>query len=254
MTNTYLADRAVVRLSPLAEGEDVRGFLQGLVTNDTRDVGDGAPVYAALLSAQGKCLFDFILWGDGPDVLIDCEAKAAEALAKRLSMYRLRRQIGIAVDGAKSVHWALNGDHPTDPRLPALGHRWLGDGVGDMAGEDASAAYHAHRLSLGVPEGAAEMGDILWLETNAVELNGVSFGKGCYVGQENTARMNWRSKVNRRLVVVPMALSDAKRARIAYPDLGLSVEHWRVEEMGNLPLPEWQAAAIGAPSDLESGD
>ena len=245
-----LTDRAVIRLSPTAEGEDVRGFLQGLVTNDTRDVAKENPVYAALLSAQGKCLFDFILWGDGADVLIDCEASAAEALVKRLSLYRLRRAIGIAVEPALRVHWALESDHPTDPRHPALGHRWLSD----EAGEDGTAAYHAHRLSLGIPEGAGEMADILWLETNAVELNGVSFTKGCYVGQENTARMNWRSKVNRRLVVVPLAQSDEKRRRVAYPELGLAVDHMRVEDMANLPLPEWQQAAISAASELDSGD
>lgn len=250
MSSTYLSDRAVVRLSPTAEGEDVRGFLQGLVTNDTRDVAAECPVYAALLSAQGKCLFDFILWGDGADVLIDCEASAAEALVKRLSLYRLRRAIGIAVEPALRVHWALESDAAKDPRHPALGHRWLSD----EAGEDASAAYHAHRLSLGIPEGAGEMADILWLETNAVELNGVSFNKGCYVGQENTARMNWRSKVNRRLVVVPIGQSNEKRQRVAYPEHGVSVEHWRVEDMANLPLPDWQRAAISAASDLESGD
>ena len=71
----------------------------------------------------------------------------------------------------------------------------------------------------------------LWLEANAAELNGVSFSKGCYVGQENTARMNWRQKVNRRLVVVPLADADPKRQRVAYPDLGLSVELRRVEDM-----------------------
>lgn len=250
-------NRAVIRLSPTQEGqkagEDVRGFLQGLVTNDTRDVAAERPVYAGLLSAQGKCLFDFILWGDAnapADVLIDCEADAAEALVKRLSLYRLRRAITIAVDPALHVHWSLEGDEPTDPRHPSLGHRWLSDD----AGEDTTAAYHTHRLALSISEGAAEMADILWLETNAVELNGVSFTKGCYVGQENTARMNWRSKVNRRLVVVPTALSNEKRQRVAYPDLGLSVEHWRVEDMANLPLPEWQQAAISAHSETDSGD
>ena len=251
--SSYLSDRAVVRLSPTPEGEDVRGFLQGLVTNDTRDVAADHPVYAGLLSAQGKCLFDFILWGDAAapaDVLIDCEGNAAVALVKRLSLYRLRRQIAIVVEPALHVHWALESGAPADPRHSALGHRWLSA----EAGEDTTAAYHAHRLSLGIPEGAAEINDILWLETNAVELNGVSFNKGCYVGQENTARMNWRSKVNRRLVVVPIAQSNEKRQRVAYPDLGLSVDHMRVEDMGNLPLPEWQSAAISAHSETDSGD
>lgn len=240
MAETRLSDRAVIRLHPTDEAENVREFLQGLVTND---VMGPLPVWAALLSAQGKCLFDFLVWGDGADCLIDCEADRADALAKRLSLYRLRRKIEIAADPDLAVHWSAEvGEGGADPRLPELGQRWLGEAnVGD-----ASAAYRAHRLALGVTEGLAELGDgaTLWLECNAVELNGVSFTKGCYVGQENTARMNWRNKVNRRLVVVPLSDADEKRQMTAYPGLGLSVEHRRVEDLAGLDLPEWLATAI----------
>src|SRR5215469_7202098 len=99
MSSTTLTDRAIVRLS----GEDVRGFLQGLVTND---VTGPLPVWAGLLTPQGKALFDFILWADGEDVLIDCEAAQADALARRLTLYRLRRPITIARDDKLAVHWA----------------------------------------------------------------------------------------------------------------------------------------------------
>jgi hypothetical protein len=111
---------------------------------------------------------------------------------------------------------------------------------------DVSAEYRAYRLALGITEGVAELGSeqSLWLEANAAELNGVSFNKGCYVGQENTARMNWRQKVNRRLVVVPLEQADLSRQRCAYPEVGLSVELRRVEDMTTLKLPEWQRAAI----------
>ena len=88
-----------------------------------------------------------------------------------------------------------------------------------------------------MPEGRAELGDVLWLEANAAELNGVSFAKGCYVGQENTARMNWRQKVNRRLLVVPLDRSDEKRRKAAYPELGLAVDHLRVEDIDPALLP-----------------
>jgi folate-binding Fe-S cluster repair protein YgfZ len=98
---TLLADRAVLRIA----GEDVRGFLQGLVTADTALLAPGAPAWAALLSPQGKVLFDFILWADGADVLVDVEASQAEALAKRLTLYRLRRAITIAPDPLH-VHWS----------------------------------------------------------------------------------------------------------------------------------------------------
>ncbi len=230
MPATTLADRALVRLS----GEDVRGFLQGLVTND---VSGALPVWAGLLSAQGKCLFDFLVWADGDDLLIDCEAEAAEDLAKRLRMYRLRRPIEIALDPALGVHWSVDGDEGVpDPRLPDLGRRWI-------APADAPATgWLRHRLSLGVCEDRAELGDLLWLECNTAELNGVSFTKGCYVGQENTARMNWRQKVNRRLVVVP-ATEPGPRTKAFYPDLGLAVEHRRVDDLMGVALPSWLSAA-----------
>jgi tRNA-modifying protein YgfZ len=219
MEATLLADRAVLRLSPRTADEDVRAFLQGLVT---QDVTGELPVWAGLLTPQGKVLFDFIVWADGKDLLIDCEADAAEALAKRLSLYRLRKAIDIAREPVLAVHWRP--ERGNDPRLAALGTRWLAPPAADD--RPADTAWLAHRLALGVPEGRAELGDgeTLWLECNAAELNGVSFSKGCYVGQENTARMNWRQKVNRRLVVVPLDRSNPARRRMARPDLGYAID------------------------------
>lgn len=243
MPETTLIDRAVLRLS----GEDVRPFLQGLITPDVLTLQEGEPRWGGLLTAQGKALFDFLLWADGEDVLIDCESAQAEALIRRLSLYRLRRKIAIGRDEALSVHWSMKADgKPVDPRLAELGHRWLAPA--DGAGPDHAEAWRSHRLSLGVTEGVAELGSdqTLWLEANAGELNGVDFRKGCYVGQENTARMHYRSKVNRRLVVVPVEKADAKRQRLALPDLSLSIEHRRVEDLGGLDLPDWLSAAIAA--------
>jgi folate-binding protein YgfZ len=187
-------------------------------------------------------LFDFLLWADGDDILVDCEAAQADALARRLGLYRLRRPIQIARDDRLAVHWAADGTEGTpDPRLAALGRRWLAP-----AGEAASG-WLEHRLRLGVAEGVAELGSdkTLWLECNAAELNGVSFAKGCYVGQENTARMNWRNKVNRRLVVVP-ATGEGPRTRILYPALGLAVEHRRAEDLAGALIPDWLARALAA--------
>jgi tRNA-modifying protein YgfZ len=238
MSGTTLIDRALVRIA----GEDPRGFLQGLVTNDLARLAEDRPLWAGLLSAQGKALFDFILWADGEDVLIDCERDAAGELARRLTLYRLRRPIRIDREEALCVHWSPDGDGdgPRDPRLAELGRRWLApeDGAG---GE----GWLKHRLSLGVTEGIAELGQdkTLWLECNAAELNGVSFTKGCYVGQENTARMNYRRKVNRRLVVVP-AHAPGPRTRAYYPALGLAVEHRRIDDLGDAIVPGWLAPAL----------
>ena len=231
MAATTLTDRALIRLS----GEGARGFLQGLVTSE---VEAPLPVWAGLLTPQGKCLFDFFVWDAGDDLLLDCEAEAADDLIQRLATYRLRRPITIERDPSLAVHWSLEGGEGVpDPRLPQLGNRWL------APRSDPASGWLEHRLRLGVTEGRAELGDILWLECNAAELNGVSFSKGCFVGQENTARMNWRAKVNRRLFVVETSETGA-RTRIAYPDFGLAVEHRRLDALDGAIIPEWLEPAL----------
>lgn len=221
MPATTLNDRTVIRLS----GEDVHGFLQGLVTSD---VAGDLPVWAGLLTPQGKCLFDFIVWADGEDLLLDCEAAAADDLIKRLTIYRLRRPIRIERDPSLAVHWAKEGSEGVpDPRFEGLGKRWLGPA------DEPATGWLEHRLRWGVCEGRAELGDVLWLECHADQLNGVSFKKGCFVGQENTARMNWRKKVNRALFVVEG--TDIKGSRVEYPDLGLSVVHARFDQIVDIP-------------------
>ena len=218
MNGTTLIDRALIRLS----GADVRGFLQGLVTND---VNGELPVWAGLLTPQGKALFDFIVWADGDDLLIDCEADQAEGLMRRLTLYRLRRPITIAREDRLAVHWSPDGSEgAADPRLAALGRRWI------AAPDQPATGWHDHRRSLGVAEGIEDLGSdkYLWLECNADLLNGVSFTKGCYVGQENTARMNYRQKVNRRL----MRLPDG------------SFERRAVTAPGDALVPDWMKDAL----------
>jgi len=249
MTATTLTDRAIVRLS----GDDVRGFLQGLVTND---VTGPLPVWAGLLTAQGKALFDFLVWADGEDLLIDCEEAQADGLIRRLALYRLRRQITIAGDDGLAVHWAPTGEQGVpDPRLPALGRRWIAPADG------AAEGWRAHRLALGVTEGVAELGTdkTLWLEANAAELNGVSFSKGCYVGQENTARMNWRHKVNRRLGVWRTSEDPGDAANVYYPDLGLAVLRVAAERLAadagtvkqeTFVRPDWLTAPLSQSGEM----
>ncbi len=221
MTATTLTNRALIRLS----GAEARPFLQGLVTQDV--LGD-LPLWSGLLTPQGKALFDFIIWSARPfdgsdDLLIDCERDAAGDLAKRLTLYRLRRPVGIAREEHLCVHWTLAGDQGVaDPRDARLGRRWLAEASGEGG---ADAAYLRHRLSIGIVEGRAELGTdkTLWLEANALAQNGVNFTKGCYIGQENTARMNYRQKVNRYLSLEQVDSDPGEAARVWYPDEGYAV-------------------------------
>ena len=193
-----LADRAVVHIG----GADARDFLQGLLTSDLAALTPAAPLYAGLLSAQGKALFDMLLFdgGDGA-VLIDVAVDQAEALGRRLTMYRLRRAVTVAASPLRAfAAWGGSAGQAADPRTPLLGERWLADAAVTTATADD---YDRHRLAVGVPS-SVDIGTdkLLWLETNAAELHGVSFTKGCYVGQENTARMHHRDRLRKRLLPV----------------------------------------------------
>lgn len=196
-------------------GADRKTFLQGLVTNEMSALGPGAPLYAAMLTPQGKYLFDFLIHEDGEALYLDCEAARMDDLIRRLTMYKLRSDVEIVdATGDWAVVAAWGADSPplpegciggTDPRHPKLGWRGLcpAGTVTDVvtANEDD---YDLHRLTLGVPDSARDMEaeKLLILEGNLAELNGVSFTKGCYVGQELTARMNYRGKVRKRLLPV----------------------------------------------------
>jgi folate-binding protein YgfZ len=203
MESTHLSDRAVIAL----EGPEARPFLQGLITNDMTGLAPGHGLYAALLAPQGKILFDFLVAeGDGA-VLLDCEALHTEALAKKLRQYRLRAKIEISIRPQLSVYAGLSGRPAeraisfADPRLEALGLRSIG-AVAEMPAElSGPATYHAARLELGVPEGKDFGSDkIFALDAGLDELHAISFDKGCYVGQELTARMKHRGTDRKRIL------------------------------------------------------
>lgn len=213
---SILDDRAVIALS----GPDARGFLQGLITNDMAACVSDCALYAALLTAQGKILFDFVVVPERETrVLIDCAAGRAADLTKRLSMYRLRAKIDIAPQPELAVAaiWETDGTvaHTpggaivfTDPRLSALGGRMIArrDVLARAIGMFAHGDYTEHRLALGVPDSADLPPDSVFaLDAGLEELNGVSFKKGCYIGQEVTARMKHRATARRRFVVVESA-------------------------------------------------
>ena len=153
MESTHLSDRAVIAL----EGSEARVFLQGLITNDLDGLAPGRGIYAALLTPQGKILFDFLITeGDGA-LLLDCPAATAESLVKKLKQYRLRAKIEIALRPQLAVYAGLTGRPGeraisfADPRLAALGPRSIG-AVAEMPADlPGPAIYHATRLDLGVP-------------------------------------------------------------------------------------------------------
>jgi folate-binding protein YgfZ len=216
-----LEDRGVVSVT----GTDAGKLLGGLVTNEMALLDQvpsvGVPaLYAALLSPQGKMLFDFLVVKTADGFLLDTAREKAGELVKRLSMYKLRAAVEIRdVSDAYRVS-ALWGGEPAetsdsylfaDPRLPALGYRFLADvkaAGGVSAGTNGAAvpaeAYHAHRIGLGVPEGGRDFafGDTFSHEALLDQLNGVSFTKGCFVGQEVVSRMQHRTSVRKRVVPV----------------------------------------------------
>lgn len=199
MPVSTLPARAVVEIT----GEDRVAFLQGLVSNDAAKAAPGHAVFTALLTPQGKWLADFFIHATPEALLLDCEAAHAPLLVQRLSRFRLRskaalRELALPV----LVGW---GDAPAppgavaDPRLPEAGWRAIGGEAPDL-----SAAYDAHRLALGLPDGSADLRaeQTVLLEAGFDELHGVSWTKGCYMGQELTARTKYRGLVKRRLVRV----------------------------------------------------
>ena len=209
---TFLPDRGVLRVS----GADAKTFLQGLLSNDLEKTADGNAVFAGLLSPQGKILFDFFIVTDGDSFLIEAPAESVEALAKRISFYKLRSNVTVEVEPTLAVAAAWGGTPAlpddaiafADPRLPDLGLRILlpkSSALDDTACAPASEAdYHAHRIALGVPLGGLDYayGEAFPHEALYDQLAGVDFKKGCYVGQEVVSRMQHRGTARKRVVQI----------------------------------------------------
>lgn len=206
--------RSLIRLT----GGDTIDLLQGIISNDARALAAGQPVYAAMLTPQGKFLHDFLLLPIAGGALLDIAATRAADITQRLKMYRLRSNVDITpVADAVFTVWA--GELPQapdnlvavhDPRLPALGWRVAGEEGAVAAWLQSLGAAHAdedaytrHRLELSVPDTADMIVDkSLLLELGFEELNGVNFTKGCYVGQEVTARSKYRANLRKSLYAV----------------------------------------------------
>lgn len=300
MRVALLPERGLIRIS----GPEARDFLHGLVSNDILSLGPDRAGYAALLSPQGKVLFDFLIVPDGDSFLLDGERARIGDLAKRLTLYKLRAKVTVADVSAEWRIAALWGegvaarlglpDRPgaarrqedgialIDPRLQALGARLI---LPANTAERTVAAlgltpatfddYTGYRFGLGVGEGTAELGSeaLFLLEANAEPLHAVDFRKGCYVGQELTARMKHRATLRKRLMPVRIdgpapgpdsaILADGKivgTIRAVHRDRALAlmrIEPWAAARAAGTPLttdgatlsveaPDWLAAAIAA--------
>jgi folate-binding protein YgfZ len=229
-----LPARGVIEIT----GEDRVEFLQGLVSNDVTKVAADRAIYAALLTAQGRYLFDFFIIALGDALYLDAEASRLAELQRRLTLYKLRAKVALSDASARFVIAVAWGDSTApalglagesgaakefaggiayiDPRLNALGARFMlpreNSGALQQAGFVASDAdsYDRHRLALGVPDGTRDLTPekALLMESGFDELNGIDWQKGCYMGQELTARMKYRALVKKRLLPVAIEGGD----------------------------------------------
>lgn len=233
---TLLAERGLVEVA----GPDAMDFLQGLITNDVDLECEGEATFAGLLTPQGKILFDFfIVARPAATYWLDCQAAQADALAKRLGMYKLRAKLAIANRTGELGVAAVWGDEPLgdksalaalycDPRLAALGSRAIfppaeAASLAAKLGVEIVDAdvYRAHRVALMVPEGGADYayGEAFPHEAAYDELNGVDFEKGCYVGQEVVSRMHHRGTAKTRIAGFEATAPIASGAEILAGEL-----------------------------------
>lgn len=191
-----LSSRALISIT----GDDARPFLHTLLTQDVETLTDGELRFGALLSPPGRLLFDLFLLGQADGVLLDVATERRDALIQRLSMYKLRARVEVAADDRPV--FAAWPDAPAgfipDPRTPLMGGRLYGEAIPDASEAD----YDAHRLSVGLPDPAADapQDKTYLIEADFDLLNGIDFHKGCFVGQETTSRMKRRGAIKNRML------------------------------------------------------
>ena len=208
LAEKHLNARCIIRIS----GKDNRSFLQGLITNDIHKTDHGL-VYAALLSAQGKFQYDFFLFADGEDVMMDIDEEMAGALQKKLMLYRLRADVHLEKTDLSLVRGVERAPEGAlqDPRHPKMGWRLYGQDLPPEMPFD----WQAHRIRLGIPEAPSELTpDSYILEMGFEQMNGVDFKKGCYVGQEIIARMKHKTQLRKGLRRVTCAEAVATHTPI----------------------------------------
>lgn len=203
------ATRAVYRIA----GDDRVTFLQGILTQDINKLKPECGIFTALLSPQGKIQHDFFLIPQGDTILLDTEVASKDLLIKRLTMYKLRAKVTIEdVSDRITVAYRLQAEHATighvthkknitlltDPRAAELGERlYIEDGTVTPKHTITPEDYHAHRIALGIPDGMRDVIEDTALDAGYDALGAISFNKGCYVGQEVTARMHYKNIARR---------------------------------------------------------
>ena len=217
MKATWLENRGILRVS----GEDRVTFMQGLVSNDVRKVSPERALHSAFLTAQGKFLHEFFIVESNEAFLLDAESSRLADLKKRLSLYKLRSKLvieevpelkvavafGEKPDKEAGTAWAFGeGVAYVDPRLAEAGLRFILTDEKALSAYSLtdSAEYDLHRLALGLPDGSRDLlpEKSVLLENGFEELNGVDWEKGCYCGQELTARTRYRGLIKKRLFPV----------------------------------------------------
>lgn len=200
-----LTDRGTVSIA----GADAASLLQGLITCSVPAVERDGIASGALLSPQGKLLFDFILHADGEGFIADLPRAVVADFVKRMKLYRLRAKVDLEdTTETRCVYQSLSGDPAgkQDPRTPELGTRFLGSSGAEGANGDVQPleAYHARRIALAVPEAPYDFqyGEVFAHDVALDSLNGIAFDKGCYVGQEVVSRMVHRGSARKRIVAV----------------------------------------------------
>ena len=267
------SDRSVLALG----GEDRFSFLQGLVSNDVTHADGSRGVYAALLTPQGKFLADFFIVGDGEHLLLDCPAADAESLLKKLNMYKLRAKVTLenlsealhvyAFFGADALsaldlgqgQRALDGGiiAYADPRLADAGARAfvpVDTDLKTVGGDEADEEdYQRHRIALGLPEAPTDLivDKSILLESGFDELHGVDWKKGCYMGQELTARTKYRGLIKKRLVLVSFDGGPIAPGTAITLD-GKNVGEVRsVSNAGGIAMLRLEAIRADAPLDID---
>ncbi|KZL27330.1 folate-binding protein YgfZ [Pseudovibrio sp. Ad37] len=228
---TILTSRRLVKVF----GEDAKEFLQNLVSCDISEISATSSAFGALLTPQGKILWDFIVFADESTggFLIDVSADELDAFAKRLGFYKLRAKVTVE-PADETMHviadWGddLPADKPRDPRHADMGVRYVSSG--EVAETASEADYHAHRIKLGIPQSGLDfqLADVFPHDTDMDSLNGVAFSKGCFIGQEVVSRMKHRGTARKRIIKVsaesalPAAGSDVLAGEKSVGTLGSS--------------------------------